>query len=86
MDSVESLRKLFVDIDDELQDGDFNYVMTKVLKNLKIDDLTICPRQIMQLKMFQQYFVSVAKYVYTPRYFNYNRAMGLFTSCRKEYE
>lgn len=77
------LGDLLINAGVENQDGDLNYVMTKILKSLKIDDLQYYGRIP---STFISTFVGVIRYSYKPKYFNYNRALGVLTACRKEYE
>lgn len=84
-EAEQEVERLLVDVDMELQDGDLNYIMTKILKNLKIDDIA----HFQENRLFETFkisFVNIVRFIYTPRYFNYNRALGLFTSCGKEWE
>jgi len=70
-------------------DGHFNYFITKTVKDLgwingKSGTFfgTVGSPQYVELKDF---ILDVIKQVYPPKYFNYNRAIGMLTCCSKEF-
>jgi len=73
---ISLLQKLSV----ESIDGHFNYFLTKCFLILNGLHSTI------ELSPFRQFILKVLCAVYQPKYFNYNRAMGVLSCVAYEYQ
>jgi len=62
------------------QDGQLNYFLTKLFKNLNHLQIKVdCAK-------LRQFIIEVVKQVYSPSYFNYERIIGLLYCCSREYK
>jgi len=64
-------------------DGHFNYFLTKLFKE------SGCMGQIIFFEAWvepvKDFLIKLLKEVYPPKYFNYNRGVGMLTCCVKEF-
>lgn len=80
---LQCLAKKFKAVDLRSVDGHFNYFLTKFLKESNcLGQLTFFDTWMNPVKDFLS---KLLKEVYPPKYFNYNRAVGMLTCCMKEF-
>jgi len=77
---ADELIALLKPLDITAVDGHFNYFLTKTLKLLNGLRATI------YLEPFRGFILKVLRGVYQPKYFNYNRAIGMLFCVALEYE
>jgi len=77
---ADELTALFKRLDVTAVDGHFNYFLTRTIKLLNGLRATI------ELDPFREFIVKVLRDVYQPKYFNYNRAIGMLFCVALEYE
>jgi len=82
-----SLAKILGEQDIKAIDGHFNYFITKLLKDLKW-----CNGEYFKIigsptyTKVHDFLLDVFKEVYPPKYFNYNRLIGMLVCCREEFK
>lgn len=80
---LKCLAKKLKSVELKAQDGHFNYFLTRLLKesgclgnNLFFEEW---------VDPVKDFLIEVLKEVYPPKYFNYNRGVGMLTCCMKEF-
>lgn len=77
------LAEMLNSIDLKSVDGHFNYFITKLLIDVGLlGRITFTGDYV---DILANFLVKLLKKVYPPKYFNYNRAIGMLTCCMKEF-
>lgn len=80
---LKSLSMRLKSVDLKAVDGHFNYFLTKLLKK------SGCLGQIIFIEEWREplgtFLIKLLKEIYPPKYFNYNRGVGMLTCCVKEF-